>query len=342
MIGLLVVLYIITLFIWLVNIKTNALLIFFCLFLIIITTFRPGEAFAWDYDNYKYAFIYGDFKEKIEFSFVAICEISKYIYNSYYMMFFIYAFFSIIVKIYAIKTISNLFWASLLIYISNFYIVHELIQIRAGLAAAFLLLSVKFIYDRKCFLFLICNLLAFCFHYSAMVFLPFYFIKGNNINIKLWLLIIGLGYLSCLGGISIIDILNILPFDYIKEQYTVYMDFKNMGIFGDANLFNSVQLIRLFIIILILVYSSDIYQYNKYIYICAKIYSIGILFFTQFASMSIVSFRISELFYIVEIILIPCLIYVSKSHRIILTCFVILISMFMMYIRLFYEKLLVY
>ena len=91
-------------------------------------------------------------------------------------LFLLFAILGVSFKLIAIKQLTELWFLSLILYLSNFFILHEMTQIRAGVASAFLLLCVKPIYDRDLKRFLLFAVLGFLFHYSAIVILPLWFL----------------------------------------------------------------------------------------------------------------------------------------------------------------------
>lgn len=275
---------------------------------------------------------------RFEPTFVFITIFSKFLNLSWRFLFFVYAFTAISIKLIAIKKISNFYYISILLYISNFYILHELTQIRVGIASAILLLSIKPLHDRKAIIFLTLTTIAVLFHYSAFVFYILWFLNPYKIN-KYFLI-------SILLSIYILVLNDITLTFLIKEiripQFVTLVDFysnKNLSKQTNVvNIFNAFFLIRLFIC-LFLIYSSEyLSKINKYFILLIKIYVIGLSSFLLFSDFTIVSFRISELFQIVEIILIPLLIFLFRP-QIVAKFIPIVISIIYLFINIFYLKL---
>lgn len=62
-------------------------------------------------------------------------------------------------------------------------------EVRYGFAIVIVMYSLQYIFERKLWQYCVCMLLAFGFHYSAIVFWPMYFLYGLNISFKLGSLI---------------------------------------------------------------------------------------------------------------------------------------------------------
>jgi hypothetical protein len=82
----------------------------------------------------------------IEPTFYLFSIIARSIFDNVIFLFIIYAFLGVFIKIYAISKLSKeLYLFSFLVYFSNFFLLHEMTQIRAGVAAAFILISLLYI-----------------------------------------------------------------------------------------------------------------------------------------------------------------------------------------------------
>jgi hypothetical protein len=312
----------------------NSFFYFFAMLLIITAAFRGDGDF--DYNGYVTFFNRED-TFIIEPTFLLITSFIKYFLGSNPLyMFVFYAIFGVSLKIVAIKQLTNFWFLSLLIYLSNFFILHEMTQIRAGIASAILLLCIKPIFERDWKRFLLLSILAFLFHYSAIVILPFWFI--NNKSIKLWLLVsIPFSYLIYFIGINFIIA---VPIPGVQEKVIMYQKLRELeSIEGKTtNVFNLVFLSRVAIFYLLLFKYDLIHKHNKYFPILIKIYSISLASYLVFANIPAFSSRINELTGIVEIILIPFIYYVFKpvffSRSI-----VVFIGFCLIMVALFYTKL---
>lgn len=291
-----------------------------------------------DYDNYIKAFEEGG-SEKYEPSFIFIVYITKLVTSTPFLMFFIYALLGVFIKAFAIKRLTQLYFLSLAIYISYFYILHEMTQIRAGIASGILLLCIKPLLDKTFLKFLLLSFLAIFFHYSAIIIIPLYFIINNkSINQYFWMALIPLSYFIHFAGITISQIIPMIPIDFVQTLWKLYEFRMSADIGMDINIFNVTQLLRCGIAFFLLYYSSIIGNNNKYFIVLIKIYVLGIISFVLFADVPDFAFRISQFYLVVEIILIPFIVYVFKQKKIAYV-FPMLVGLIFLYLNLFYAKL---
>lgn len=294
-----------------------------------------------DTTNYIYAFnSISNFSTFIRFepTFVLITLVTKFMGFSWNFLFFVYASIAIFIKFISIKKISNFYYVSILLYISNFYILHELTQIRVGIATAILLSSIKPLYDRKAINFLILITIAVLFHYSAFVFYILWFLNPFKLNKYSLILILLFSYILVLNNIT----LTFLFKEVRIPQFVKLVDFysnKNLSRQTNVvNIFNAFFIIR-FIVCIYLIFNYEyLSKINKYFILLIKIYVIGLTSFLLFSDFTIVSFRISELFLIVEIILVPLLIFLFRP-QLIAKFIPIVISIIYLFLNIFYIKL---
>jgi len=79
---------------------------------------------------------------------------------------------------------SNSFFAALLVYFPIQFMAYDINGIRQGLAIGILFCSIDSLLKRKLWAFLGIVAVAMCFHYSAVIFFPFYFISNKKIRAK--------------------------------------------------------------------------------------------------------------------------------------------------------------
>jgi hypothetical protein len=296
------------------------------------------ESVSMDYENYLYAYYNSDGDSRFEPTFTIIVRVVKHTFNNPIFLFIIYATIGVSLKFIAIKQLSKLYILSALLYLSNFFLLHEMTQIRVGIASGILLLCIKPLYERnfKSFFFLV--LVAISFHYSSVIILPLWFLTPYSLNRNFYLSIVPLSYIMVVCGLTLGFLIKQLPIEQVQKLYSMYTLQIENGEGDVINLFNSLQILRC-CILMFLIYSINIIESkNKYAVILIKIYTVALTCFILFSDIPVVSFRISELLSIVEIILIPLLLYVFKEKRIAIF-FPICIGLFMLLINLFYIKL---
>lgn len=284
--------------------QKNTVFWFLSLLLIIIAGFCGS--ISKDHDSYINGYnliVNGQLSNPL--SLFVIAEIVNKIFHNYLFLFLIYAILGVTLKFIAIKKLTEFWFFSLLIYFSYYFFLHELTQLKAGVAAAFFLLSIPSIYERRFKSFAVYAGLAIFFHYSAIVIFPLYFIKNDKI--PLWYyLIIPIGYIMFFTNINISSFISLIDIDIINLKYAQY---KGLSQTNKINVFNILMLFRYVFSAILLWKWRFLNEKNIYSVIMIKFYILSCFIFIVLADIPGIAFRLSELLAIVEIILIPYLIY---------------------------------
>lgn len=297
--------------------EKNKHVIFRLLSLIFFTTALVASESSKDYLSYHtaFSFIEGYKDTRFEPTFSLIVKTIKIFSSNSIFLFATYAIIGVFIKFFAIKKLTNLYFLSLLIYLSNYYLLHEINQIRAGVASGILLLSIKPLYERNSKLFFLSSILAISFHYSAIIILPLWFLNPHKLNRNIAFIIIPLSYLLVLNNITLGRFIELIPIDPVQRLYIMYSTQMEKGLKSDINIFNTIQLLRCLIALIMVYFYKILEEQNKYSIILLKIYITGIVTFVLFSDFPTASFRISAFLLVVEIILIPLLIYMVKQKR---------------------------
>lgn len=316
--------------------KTLILVSILTLF-IIIAGFR-GVGVDRDYMEYARAFTLMDFSYSIEISFILIVSIIKIIFGEQVVfLFLIYAFLGVYLKYKGIKDLTALVFLTLMVYTSHFYLLHEMTQIRVGVAAGFFLLCIKPIYERDLKKFLFFGFSALFFHYSALLIFPLWFLNGKKASRLFLYSIVPIGLLIYILNINLI--LEI-PVPYIQRKMDIYKEAQEIGLFGldKINVWNVFFIIKTLVYFLLVYKADTIAVQNKYIYLLLKISAISLFSLPAFAVIPAFAFRISELYGVVDIILFPFLIYIF-DRKVIGISLVMGLSIFFLCINLFYNRI---
>ncbi|MEO6732479.1 MAG: EpsG family protein [Ferruginibacter sp.] len=310
------------------------LFLFFGAILMIYVAFRDGESVR-DYKLYTTFFNNPETFIEPSFTFIAFI-IKKYLYGDVILLFIIYAILGVGIKLKAITQLTPLFFLSLLVYLSNFLILHEMTQIRVGIASGILLLCIKPVYERKLTTFLLLCTVAVFFHYSALILFPLWFINGHKRRYLLLILAMPVGLVIYFLNINLI--LNI-PIPFLQDKIAIYQDWQKLGIKGleKINVFNVLFLLRCGVYYLLLYKYQLLIKSSKYAIILLKIYALSLFALLVFSVMPVVAFRISELLGIVEIILLPMVYYLFKPS-IFSKGIVFIVCLAVMVLNIFYNK----
>lgn len=272
---------------------------------------RPDDV---DHDYMTYVdMYYNSFSITTEISFIVIASFVELFFDDVTFLFLIYALISLAVHALAVKRLSHLWFLSLLVYLSNYYLLHEMNQIRVGVSAGLFLVALYCLGNEQRRKFLLFAFFATLFHYTAFVLFFFAFFDGKPF--KKWQYYF---YLSIIPAAYIlyflhISVLTSIPIPYFEEKLQLYQALQSSGgVWDEINVFNLVLLTKIAMTLFLLWKSSLIYEYNKYVYLLLKVEIISIAAWVVLYEMPVVAMRMNELLGVVEIALFPMLYYTVK------------------------------
>lgn len=298
-----------------------------------------GEGMDRDYYEYVSHFNNYDMVVMLEPTFKAIAWfVHSFLGSNHIFLFAIYAILGVGLKFIAIRELSNVALLSVAIYISQFFILHEMTQIRAGVASALLLLTIKPLYERKWRRFLLLTLCATAFHLSGVILFALWFVSPRH-RLKIYMFFIPMAIALSLFGL---DILGLIPIPYLSAKIELYQNIREYtdSVHNQINLFNSVYLLRIGLCYLLFWATPTLSKYNRYYTLLLKIYTLSLTALPLFATLPVVAYRVYELLGVVEIILIPTLIYLIQPKK----CAYITVIGYgfgQLMLSIFYNKLLV-
>ena len=268
-----------------------------------------------DYVNYQ--LFYDSGVERFETGFVFLGENCKKIGLTLIDFFFVCAFIAITIKFYAIIKMTRLVFASLFIYISNAFILQENIQVRCAIASAFVLLSIYYSVEKQLVKFLLTVSLAVLFHNTAIIVFPLWFVSNSAKHLKYYVFLIPLAYILFGLGFTFGRFIQYIPIPPIQNFWSYYIVLLDRGIgHVEINVFNALQLTKCVFCFILYFYTTKIASSNKYFVVCLKIYIISLFLYVVFSDFPVAADRLSEFLSIVEIILLPCLLWISKNKQI--------------------------
>lgn len=326
------------------NIYYSYLFILFFVLLFFIAGFRP-VGLDRDSENYaravqsfiithNYNFI------TIEPSFYLIVNVSKFLFDDVVRgVFILYALLGVSLTLYAIKKNSSFPLLSLIVYSCFYFVLHEMTQIRVGVAGAIFLLAIPDIVNRNLKSFLIKTALATLFHYVAIIMLFIYLINSKH-NKQLFYLFLPLIGILCaitnVGRFFLMSIINFLP-EFLSYKINIYLALHEMGIFTEINVFN------LYYSSLLIIYYFAIINTNKFKkeinVLQIKILGWMLFTFYSFYFLPVFAFRISEFLGLVLIFILPDLISIVREKYFI-SFVVFLYSIVALFNYIFVQKLL--
>ncbi len=238
-----------------------------------------------------------------------------YITQEHYsiLTFFFYALIALSFKFAALSKLSDFFFLSLLVYFSNYFLLHEMTQIRVGVATAFFLFALPYLYSKKYTAYILMILLAILFHYSSILYVLPLFLKPDHFNKKL--------YYACL---ALILVLLFVPTNFIITLFRLdtgelsfksnnYLDYAELGITQQANKLNAGFIINYLLVFLWVIFIDQLKMYNNYAILLVKLQILALFLFQFFSPIPGFAFRFSELFLCTQIFTTPFLVYLFKK-----------------------------
>ena len=288
--------------------------------LILLCIGRPDD--MPDYQMYRMIYGWGasgNLKKDMEITFTFLVRTAP----TFIIFIGVYAIISVSAHVYAIFRNSPNIWLSLLIYLSLYFVLHDMVQIRAAVATGILLISLRYMVERTPLVYFGLVALAILFHYSALIFIPMYFIPYKHINKWVWsgVLIVSLafGLLNMHFGY----IAKFIPVEIIQSYVYAYMgSHQHVGI--EVGVSNIVKII----IGVILIFNLEtIRKRYPYAVPVMMFYIFSQMSYVLFADLAVLQTRMGELFGVFEIFALAMFPLISRKYYIFLCIVPIALAM---------------
>ena len=305
----------------------NAVLILACIILAIVAGFR--DIYYWP-DTYVYVMSFREHTPTIdsisfsdkpfgysEIGFYYIQVLIKTLIDNATVFLLIISALSFYFLYKDIKQYSIFPLIGLCAYIARFIIGRNFIQIRAGIAYAVLMLSIKYIFEKDWKRYFLIVFIAWTLHRSCIVAIPLYFVC-NWIHVKKWHVYVALAF-SFLVGIFGQPFVHLIVEDNASDLSigNRYIDaggekrqLEGMG------LRNPIIYFQCIILLIYTLLEERLAPLNKYYYILRNAYLYSTMILICFCSYKVLSARTSSMYATLEFAIIPSLIYLfNKKNR---------------------------
>lgn len=262
-----------------------------------------------DSDNYEY--IYNSINTLDDMTREPSMVFLSYYLNSLGLgvnaLFFAYAVLSIPLRLVAIYKLSPLPILTLAIYLSYFYQLHDLMQIRCAVASALFLFALYFRAEKRWWKAVLLILLGFLFHYSALAGLVVLFFSNKELKVWQRIVLAVVVPMCLLFYFSGFDYSYLVPDELGGGRLAAYRDLKDKGI--EDELSWTFYKSPVFLLNIVLYYGCLIYYHTlsvnyKYVPIMLKVMAFAFLcMFTLNAISAVLASRLYEYFAIVSIFL---------------------------------------
>jgi hypothetical protein len=222
-------------------------------------------------------------------------------------LFFVYALLSIPVHLAAFWKLSKLPLLTLTIYISYYYMMHDLVQIRCAVASGLFLWAIYFYVERKPVLTLLFILIGIFFHFSAAAGLIIFFL-GNGFPRWQRYLLYAIVPVGLVVYVTHIDIFSLVPDELGGLKLMKYRTMREKGIEDElagwklgSNLLIWMNIVLYYACIY---YHDYLVKHFKYTSVAIKLQGVGFifLFFVNALSM-VVGNRMCDYFSIASVLL---------------------------------------
>lgn len=283
------------------------------------------------YDPINGVFTYSMVELNMEYGYVVINSLIRYITDSYTVLFLVISILSVTINAYNYNKYSKYVFLVLLLYFVHTYLYKDLNQIRAGLAAAILLFTIKPIHERKNLKTLVLVIIASLFHLSSVMVLLVLVFKHFLKSKKSILILMVISIIIGLFGIGH-KVLNLLPnLGPLSTKLNFYLEYTqynySIGLLDITNIKN------VFFLSLFLILWNRLESRVPYFQTLILFYAISVCFRLIFSDFAIIAGRLSSVLGIVEVILIPSLLVCFKN-KILITSLIIIYAFVILYINL--------
>lgn len=187
-----------------------------------------------DHQNYYWVFtniLYG-LNTHVEIGFKLLCKLILVFTEDMVVMFFVCALITVTFTFLAIKRYSSNVLISIFLYISMGYFYYSMNSIRHYMALSIFLFAFGYLKKRKLIHYVLCILVAACFHKIALIALPLYFVL--NIKYKWYWYVILSGFLGAvfITHRQILDFIYRFVFKFYSaiEEQSVGVSYVNIAI----------------------------------------------------------------------------------------------------------------
>lgn len=222
-------------------------------------------------------------------------------------LFFIYAIISVPIHLALFWKVSKLPLLTLTIYISYYFMMHEMVQIRAGVAAGLFLWAVYFHVEKKKLLTLLFLLLAAFFHYSAIAGFAI-FLFSNRLPKWQRVVLYALVPVGLVAYFANLDLVKLLPEELVGEKVLYYREVEEKG---NSDLqegwklkYNLLIWLNFAVYYVCLYFHDEIVKHFKYVTIAIKVQAYGFCFlFFVYSVSHVIANRMNDFFSVASILL---------------------------------------
>ena len=230
-------------------------------------------------------------------------------------MFLIYALIAIPTKLKALYGMTPYIFTALIIYIPIYYELHDLIQIRAAAACAFLLLALNPLSNKRYWRATLLMIIAILFHYSSVVFIPFLFIGNRQLGYNSRLVV------ACVIPVCFViylmgkDLFSLIPSSILGGKLDYYQKTSEKGEWEMALLYKNVYfMLKVAMMYLCLYFYNHIVENNRLAPLLLNLFLASILSPMLFSTIPVIASRVSDMYGIIDCIVFTFALYLFSPR----------------------------
>jgi len=292
------------------------ILVGMCIALICIATFKPMTTA--DAGTYEYYFYYNE-DELVELAteptYIQLSRLVMSMGGEVVVIFFIYSILAIPLKLVVFWKTTPYIFTALIVYLGIYYPRQDVVAIRCGVAAAFLLCALIPLTKRQYFKAFALTLVATMFHYSAFSFMPMLLVGNMKIG-KYGRYFLGLAIPLCLAlYIAGFGASSLIPASLIEGKLDLYKEMSESGDWAEYVPYKQLTFLAEFVLLYIFLFFRDtIEKQCIYAPILMKILVMKMGFLTLFADIPVLGGRLDDLYGIFTALAFTCCLYCIKPQ----------------------------
>lgn len=294
--------------------------------LICIATFKPmTTADAAGYEKYFYFHDNIIIEAMTEPTYIYLSRLYLSLGFGVVAIFFTYAMLAIPLKLTLLWKFTPFVFTSMIVYVGIYYPLQDVVQIRSGVAAAFLLWSMIPLQEGRYLKATALFIVATLFHYSSIAFLPILFVGNMEIG-KYWKWILGVSIPICIAlYVAGFGAISLVPGGAIEGKLEHYKEISETGISEMYVPYKQITFLAEIVVLYVFIFFYEtIHSHCRYAPILIKVLALGMAYLILFADIEVIGKRLHDLLGTFDAVAFACLLYIIRPRyvvRIVLAAF---------------------